>query len=38
MQEFGLVHYWMLGVMGVMGIFFIAAVLGHFYNRNNKRK
>jgi hypothetical protein len=35
MQEFDLVHFWMLGVMGVMVIFFFAAVYGHFYNRNN---
>ena len=38
MQEFGLVHFWMLGVMGVMAVFFLTAVFGAIYNRNKKRK
>ena len=33
MQEFGLVHYWMFGVMVVMTIFLGAALIGHYINK-----
>ena len=38
MQEFELVHYWMLGVMGVMLVFFLAAVLGYYYGPGRNKK
>lgn len=37
MQEFELAHYWMLGVMLIMGLFFVAAVIGHLFNKKKRR-
>lgn len=37
MQEFDLSHYWMLGVMLIMGLFLGAAVLGHVLKKRRDK-
>lgn len=35
MQDFDITHFWMLGVMLIMCVFFGAAVLGHIYKNHH---